>query len=138
MTVNAELYVEVQQFYANQMRLLDNLKIEDYAATFTPDGWIEHAHRNERAEGRATMIAGMYAALPRYKGVVVRHWFDHLVIDEADDGSLKVSYYTLVTRVDSDGHVVFEPTFTIDDVLVRINGVLHTKSRYIVKDTPTD
>src|SRR5215213_4369663 len=31
-TVNAELYTEVQQFYANQMRLLDNLKIEDYAA----------------------------------------------------------------------------------------------------------
>ena len=26
----------------------------------------------------------------------------------------------------------------IEIALVRINGVLHTKSRYIVKDTPTD
>ena len=138
MTVNAELYAEVQQFYANQMRLLDTLKIEDYAATFTPDGWIEHAHRNERATGRAEMIAGMYAALPRYKGVVVRHWFDHLVVEPASDGSLKVSYYTLVTRVNKEGQVVFEPTFTIDDVLVRVDGVLHTASRYIVKDTPDE
>lgn len=138
MTVNAELYTEVQQYYANQMRLLDNLKIEDYAATFTPDGWIEHAHRGERAEGRTAMIEGMYAALPRYKGVVVRHWFDHLIVEPSDDGSLKVSYYTLVTRVNKEGHVVFEPTFTIDDVLVRIDGKLHTKSRYIIKDTPAE
>src|SRR5262249_37694383 len=102
----AELYVEVQQFFARQMRLLDSLKIEEYAATFTADGEIVHAHRDERAKGRETMIAGMYAALPRYKGVVVRHWFDHLLIESAADGSLIVSYNSLVTRCDAEGKLV--------------------------------
>jgi actinorhodin biosynthesis protein ActVIA len=136
-SVTAELYVEVQTFFAKQMRLLDNLKIEEYAATFTPDGEIVHAHRDERAKGRETMIAGMYAALPRYKGVVVRHWFDHLLVEPAADGSLIVNYYTLVTRCDAEGKVVFEPTFTVTDTLVRgEDGQLYTQLRYIEKDTP--
>lgn len=135
--MNAELYVEVLTFYAKQMRLLDNLKIEEYAATFTPDGEIVHAHRDERAQGRETMIAGMYAALPRYQGVVVRHWFDHLLIEPAPDDSLTVNYYTLVTRTDTEGSVAFEPTFTVTDILVRgADGQLYTKSRYIERDTP--
>jgi len=137
--ITADLYVEVQTYYANQMRLLDSLKIEEYAATFTADGEIVHAHRDERAQGRETMIAGMYAALPRYKGVVVRHWFDHLLVEQGGDGSLTVNYYTLVSRTDAEGKVVFEPTFTVTDILVRgDDGQLYTKSRYIERDTPAE
>lgn len=132
----AELRAEVESFYAKQVRLLDGLQIEEYAQTFTVDGVVEHAHRGEKGTGREEMIAGMRAALPRYQGVVVRHWFDHLVIEPAADGSINVSYYTLVTRTDGEGRVVFEPTFTVDDVLVWEGGVLLTKSRYIERDTP--
>lgn len=134
--VNADLYFEVQTFYAKQVRLLDNLDIDGYADTFLEDGWVDHAHRNDKAIGREAMLAGMRAALPRYKGIAIRHWYDHMLIEAGDDGEIKTSYFSLVTRLDGEGKVVFEPTFAIDDVLVRVDGQLITKSRYIDIDRP--
>lgn len=134
--VNVAVHIEVQTFYAQQMRLLDALDVEGYAQTFTEDGVTDHAHRNEKVEGRAALIAGASAALPRYKGVAVRHWNDHYLIDEIDENTLKVSYASLVTRTTADGVVSFEPTFSIEDVLVRVDGRLYTKSRTIHRDLP--
>lgn len=137
--VTGDLYAEVQTFFARQMRLADGYDIKGFAATFTPDGVIEHASRGERLEGREALVANMEAALPRYEGLAVRHWFDKLLIEplpDDPDEAVKVSYYTLVTRVDASGTVTFEPTFTVEDVLVRRDGELATRSRVIHKDTP--
>lgn len=134
--VNVAVHIEVQTFYAQQMRLLDALDVEGYAQTFTEDGVTDHAHRGEKVEGRAALIAGASAALPRYKGVAVRHWNDHYLIEEVDENTLNVSYASLVTRTTADGQVSFEPTFSIEDVLVRIDGKLYTKSRTIHRDLP--
>lgn len=135
-TVTAEDYVEILDFYARQMRLLDDLKITEYSMTFTVDGVVNHAHRAERAVGRQAMIDGMRATLPRYEGVVARHWFDHLLIEPLDGSSWRVSYYTLVTRTDEAGLVAFEPTFTVTDELVRVGDEILTRSRVIHRDTP--
>ncbi|SDP62493.1 nuclear transport factor 2 family protein [Lentzea jiangxiensis] len=132
--VSVEVHIEVQTFYAQQMRLLDALDIEGYAQTFTEDGVTDHAHRGEKVEGRAALIAGANAALPRYRGVAVRHWNDHYLIDEADENTLNVTYCSLVTRTDAEGKVTFEPTFFIEDVLVRVDGQLRTKSRTVHRD----
>jgi hypothetical protein len=134
--VSAQTYFEVQTFYAQQMRLLDRLDVEGYAATFTEDGITDHAHRGEKVEGRAALIAGAKHALPRYKGVAVRHWNDHYLIEEIDENTLTVSYCSLVTRTTAEGKVDFEPTFAIEDVLVRVDGRLYTKSRTIHRDLP--
>lgn len=135
--VTGDVYAEVQTFYAQQMRRVDALDIEGFADTFTDDGEVVHAG-GQRQRGRAEMIAGMRAALPRYRDIAVRHWFDHLLIetDPADADILRVSYYTLVTQTDRDGNVTFQPTFTVDDVLVRVDGRLLTRSRVIHRDTP--
>jgi actinorhodin biosynthesis protein ActVIA len=130
-------YIEVKTFYALQMRLLDALDIEGYAATFTEDGVTDHAHRGEKVVGRAQLIAGAKAALPRYANGAVRHWNDHYVIEEVDDNTINVSYCSLVTRTDKAGNVTFEPTFFIEDVLVRVNGELQAKSRTIHRDEPS-
>ncbi|ACY98310.1 MULTISPECIES: nuclear transport factor 2 family protein [Thermomonospora] len=134
--VTAEDYVDILSFYARQMHLLDGLRLEEYADTFTPDGVVDHAHRGERVAGREAMLASMRAALPRYRGVVVRHWFDHLVIEPSGDG-WQVTYYSLVTRTDAAGKVEFEPTFTVRDELVRdADGRIRTRSRVIHRDKP--
>ncbi len=132
--VSVEVHIEVQTFYAQQMRLLDALDIEGYAQTFTEDGVTDHAHRGEKVEGRAALIAGANAALPRYRGVAVRHWNDHYLIEEAGENTLNVTYCSLVTRTDAEGKVTFEPTFYIEDVLVRTDGQLRTKSRTVHRD----
>jgi actinorhodin biosynthesis protein ActVIA len=40
--VSGDLYAEVQTFYARQMRRVDALDIEGFAATFTEDGVVVH------------------------------------------------------------------------------------------------
>ncbi|MFD7612829.1 nuclear transport factor 2 family protein [Streptomyces sp. NPDC059828] len=135
--VTGDVYAEVQTFYAHQMRRVDALDIEGFADTFTDDGEVVHAG-GHRQQGREEMIAGMKANLPRYQDIAVRHWFDHLLIevDQADADLLRVSYYTLVTQTNREGNVSFQPTFTVDDVLVRVDGRLLTRSRVIHRDEP--
>ncbi|MFI5807696.1 nuclear transport factor 2 family protein [Streptomyces sp. NPDC051561] len=135
--VSGDLYAEVQTFYAHQMRRVDSLDIEGFADTFTEDGAVVHAGGN-RQSGRAEMVAGMRASLPRYRGIAVRHWFDHLLIevDGNDADTVRVSYYTLVTLTDSEGKVSFQPTFTVEDELVRRGGQLYTRERVIHRDEP--
>ncbi|MEV6238708.1 nuclear transport factor 2 family protein [Lentzea sp. NPDC051838] len=132
--VSVEVHHEVLTFYARQMRLLDALDVDNYANTFTEDGVTDHAHRGEKVEGRAALIAGAKHALPRYKGVAVRHWNDHYLIDEVAENTFEVTYCSLVTRTDAEGKVTFEPTFFIEDVLVRVDGQLFTKSRTVHRD----
>ncbi|MFP3991511.1 nuclear transport factor 2 family protein [Streptomyces sp. E11-3] len=135
--VTGDLYAEVQTFYAWQMRRVDALDIEGFAETFTEDGEVVHAG-GQRQRGRAEMLAGMRASLPRYQDIAVRHWFGHLLIepDPDDPDTLHTSYYTLVTQTDREGNVSFQPTFTVNDVLIRQDGRLVTRSRVISKDTP--
>ncbi|MEC4015190.1 nuclear transport factor 2 family protein [Streptomyces sp. H27-D2] len=133
--VTGDLYAEVQTFYARQMRKVDSLDIEGFADTFTDDGFVVHS-TGERAQGREAMVAGMRASLPRYQDIAVRHWFGHLLIEPDGDDRLRVSYYTLVTQTSREGNVSFQPTFTVDDVLVRRDGRLLTLSRVIHRDTP--
>lgn len=135
--VSVTTYIEVKTFYALQMRLLDALDIEGYAATFTVDGITDHAHRGEKVVGRAQLIAGANAALPRYANGAVRHWNDHYLMEEVDENTINVSYCSLVTRTDKAGTVTFEPTFFIEDVLVRVDGGLQAKSRTIHRDEPS-
>ncbi|WP_106396541.1 nuclear transport factor 2 family protein [Actinocorallia populi] len=134
--VSADDYVDILDFYARQMHVLDALNLEAYADTFTEDGAVDHAHRGERVEGRAAMMRSMEAALPRYRDVAVRHWFDHLLIEPAENG-WHVVYYSLVTRTDAEGKVDFEPTFTVEDDLVRLgNGEIRTRLRVVHRDEP--
>lgn len=137
-TTSADVYVEVLTFYARQMRLLDALDVAGYANTFTEDGVTHHAHRDEKVVGREALIASSRTALPRYAGVAVRHWNDHYLIDPVDENTLRVSYRSLVTRTAVDGAVSFEPTFSVVDVLVRIDGELHARSRTIYRDLPAE
>ncbi len=134
--VSAEDYVRIRDFYARQMQLIDAFKLEDYADTFTADGGVDHAHRGQRIMGRENQLAFMRSALPRYQGVVVRHWFDHLLIEPTADG-WHVSYYSLVSRTDHTGAVTFEPTFTVNDELVcGADGQIRTRLRVIHQDKP--
>ena len=135
--VSGDLHAEVTTFYARQMRTVDALDVEGFADTFTDDGVVVHAN-GTRAEGRAQMVAGMIKNLPRYRDVALRHWFDHLIIEPMDEDTVSVSYYSLVTHTDREGKVTFEPTFTVEDVLVRREGQLFTKSRVIHRDLPVE
>lgn len=134
---SAELYVEVQTFFARQMRLLYARDLEGYVGTFTEDGVLEHASRDDRQQGRAQLLASLLRALPHYRGEIVRHWYDKLVVEPQDDGSVRVEYYALVSRTNAAGAVRFEPTFSVTETLVRQDGELRTQRRVVTRDTPS-
>lgn len=156
-SVSADVYVEVQQFYARQMPLLEERRLEEFLQTLTEDGSIEHRPGGWKLEGRKVLLEEMQArrgdaekplvaeVSPReardqgiayYDGLVYRYWFDRMRIDPVDDDTLHVRYQAIVSMTDHAGKVSFEPTTVVEDVLVRVDGVLHTRSRLVTHDSP--
>ncbi|MFD7810637.1 nuclear transport factor 2 family protein [Streptomyces cellulosae] len=131
--VPADVYVEVQQFYAAQMRLLDSNDFEGFGATFTEDGAFRPAGGG-LLEGPAAIARAAAAAAGRFQGGQPRHWFDMLTVDRTEDGSLHTSYYAVVSVTAADGRNVHEPSVVVRDVLTWTDGGLRNASRTIRRD----
>lgn len=133
-TDRAQIHAEVQHFYARQIRLLDAADIDGFAATFTEDGRMHHASRDDDVRGRAAIVESLRANFAQHQGVVPRHWFDKLLIEPAGGNAVTVSYYALVSLTHPDLSVTFLPTCLVDDLLVVEDGQLFTKTRDITRD----
>jgi actinorhodin biosynthesis protein ActVIA len=134
--VTPELYVEIQQYYARQMPLLEELDIERFGLTFTEDAVFEHVPDGWSMRGRGQLVEATRANTARYGETIFRHWFENRVIEPCDDGTVRVSYTALVSLTAPDGTVSFEPSCTVRDELVRgADGVLRTRHRRLRHDT---
>ncbi|HZM78185.1 MAG TPA: nuclear transport factor 2 family protein [Candidatus Limnocylindrales bacterium] len=156
---SADLYLEIQLFYARQMPLLEARKLEEFLETFTEDGYIEHRPNGWKLVGRKQLLIEMTARrgdpdkpkveeisardareqnIAYYDGLVYRYWFDRIRVQILGDGAYQVNYQAIVTMTDrATGKVSFEPTTTVEDVLVRgADGELQTRSRTVTHDTP--
>lgn len=131
-----ELYVEVQQFYARQMQLLDGGALEGYAATFTEDGEFAHTPQRPAARTRDGIVKDLREFQKRFDNdpVVRRHWFNMLCLDPQDDDTIWATYYALVVTTRPGRNVTIAPSCVVHDVLVRQNGSLLTKSRRVEHD----
>lgn len=134
--VSAELYTEIQMFYAHQMPLLEERRVEEFALTFTEDGVYAHAKDGWELVGREKLVTEIRASLPHYGTSVFRHWFDKTVVEPVDEATYKVTFRSLVSITDEAGQVTFEPSATVEDVLVRRDGRLLSKSRVVRHDIP--
>jgi actinorhodin biosynthesis protein ActVIA len=134
--VPTDLYVEVQQFYAHQMQALDGGDFETYSRTFTEDGEFRHTPGREPARGRATIVAELVEFHRRYEDDPVRrrHWFNHVDVVAESDGSLRSTVYALVVTVRPGAKPDIAPSCVVNDVLVRQDGELLTRSRYVEHD----
>src|SRR5688572_15094429 len=131
-----DLYVEVQQFYATQMHKLDGGAFEDYAATFTEDGEFVHTPQQPPARTRAGIVAELHRFHERFADdpVIRRHWFNMLSVDPQDDGTIHTTYYALVVTTRPERNVTIAPSCVVNDVLVRADGALLTRSRIVDHD----
>ena len=154
--ISADLYVEVQQFYARQMPLLEERRLPEFLQTLTDDCTLEHRPFGWRFEGKAELLkemterrgdagkplAGETSArrareenIAYYDGIVYRYWFDRMLIEPIDEHTLKVRYQAIVSLTAADGKVNFEPTTVVDDVLVRRDGQWYTRDRVVTHDS---
>jgi actinorhodin biosynthesis protein ActVIA len=142
---HAELYIEVQEFYARQIRLHDTGRIEEWAATFTEDGQIQHLpehavdHRVGKSliRGRAELADAMKKIVKRLAEdkIQQRHWYTTMTVEPRDDGAIETSFYAVVNWIKRGGKPVPEVHTHARDVLVRDgNGNLRVHSRTLKHD----
>lgn len=133
-----DLYVEIQQFYAGQVRHLDAMRADEFAATFAVDGVFHHAPGTPPLRGRQTIAEGIdryqrerYTNDPCQR----RHWFNMLQVFPQEDGTVATEYYALVLLT-RPGQPVPEaaPSCFVRDVLVREDGHLRTRERIVLPD----
>ncbi|MEU2287214.1 nuclear transport factor 2 family protein [Streptomyces sp. NPDC013178] len=133
------LYLEVQQFYAHQMQLLDDRACDEWAATFTPEGVFAANGLPAPAKGRQTIAAAARAAGERLaaEGLVHRHWLGMLTVLPQPDGTVSARSYALViqTRIGGGGTAELHRSTLCEDRLVRgEDGSLLVLERKVTRD----
>jgi len=139
LTDAAVLYTQVQQFYAHQVALLDDLRAEEFAATLTVAGIFAPSPATPPLHGRTAIAAALRAAHERKFGtepVRRRHWFTLLRLDPGPAGTLRTRCSTLVAVTRPwDPHPVIGPSAVVEDVLVHgDDGALFTLERRVTPD----
>ncbi|MEW1905569.1 MULTISPECIES: nuclear transport factor 2 family protein [unclassified Streptomyces] len=134
----ADPYVEAQRFYARQAELLDGLRAEAFAETFTEDGTLSPSPVRKKSVGRGEIARSLRAAHHARFGtepVRRRHWYGMLQVDERPDGTLRARFASMVW-VTRPWNPVSEPgtSALVEDVLVRDGDRLLVRERRITPD----
>ncbi|MFI8931152.1 nuclear transport factor 2 family protein [Streptomyces sp. NPDC053474] len=130
------LYQEVLEFYARQMRSLDEGRVTEWAATFTEDGVFSAQAHPRPQEGREAIRQGAAEAVRRLaeRGVRRRHWLGMLDVTRHGDGSLTARSYAQVIDTPIGGQAAVELSCTCEDLLVREGDRLLVRHRRVDRD----
>ncbi|MFV0129259.1 nuclear transport factor 2 family protein [Streptomyces sp. HMX112] len=135
--VSAELYAQVQQFYARQMGLLDDGRPDEWAETFTEDAVFQEASRlSEPLRGRDAIRVSARARKERLAadGIDFRHWLGMLSVTPGEDGSLRARSYALAMRVPRGGALDIFASVVCHDQLVPVEGTWQVRHRDLTHD----
>jgi SnoaL-like protein len=135
-TVSADVYAEVQNFYARHMHMLDSGDAAGWAATFTPDGSFAPPSLPEPVVGRAALEAGVRNAAENLaaKGETHRHLMSMVEVEQRADGVLDVVSYTQVVVTPHGGQTRLDLMCVCHDELVRADGHLFVHRRRVTRD----
>nr|MCY0979854.1 nuclear transport factor 2 family protein [Streptomyces tirandamycinicus] len=118
--VPAETYVAVQQFYARQMRLLDERRAGEWAETFAEDGVFVQNTAPEPLRGREAVAEAVRRNLARTADAPEqrRHVFSMLTVVPGPDGSLSTRCYAQVLVTPAGGPTRLHLSAVCEDELV--------------------
>ncbi|MFC9745666.1 nuclear transport factor 2 family protein [Streptomyces niveus] len=127
--------IEIQQFYARHMQLLDGGSARAWARTFTPDGTFAAPSMTEPVRGRADIAAGARAAVRDRAAAreTHRHWVNMTLTREVADGVEAVSYVQILATSHGAAPQV-RLSCVMRDRLVRRDGRLLVAERRISRD----
>ncbi|MFF3019883.1 nuclear transport factor 2 family protein [Streptomyces sp. NPDC057939] len=135
--VPAELYAQVQQFYARQMGLIDDGRPDEWAETFTEDAVFQEASRlNEPLRGRVAIRDSSRARQRRLEEdkLDFRHWLGMLDVRPQSDGSLRTRSYALAMRIPRGGALDIFASVVCNDHLVQVDGTWKVADRDLHHD----
>ncbi|MER6343679.1 nuclear transport factor 2 family protein [Streptomyces sp. NPDC001595] len=135
-TVSSAFYAQVQHFYARQMQALDNGRLEEYADSFTKEGSFQHTPGVDPVVGRDAILAELRSFLKKYEDDPTRrrHYFNQMVLDPQDDGSVRSTVYALIVRVRPNERPEVWPSTVVHDVLDTTDGGILLRSRSVSYD----
>lgn len=131
-----DLYGRIQEFYAEQMHLLDAGATEEWAATFTHDGVFAANGLPAPAHGRAAIAAGArqsVEALAR-AGLVNRHWLGMLRLTPEPAGAVRARCYAMVIQTPRGGGSSIFRSTVCTDLLVPAGDSWLVRDRQITRD----
>ncbi|UQU67665.1 nuclear transport factor 2 family protein [Couchioplanes caeruleus] len=134
---SSSLYLEVQQFYARHMQLLDSGRAGEWAETFTEDAVFAPEHAPEPTVGRAALAAAVQRSHEKLvaDGEVRRHWHGMVDVAPGPDGTLRVRCYALIVGTRVGGTPGLLMSCVCEDVMVRDgDGGLLVRERRVTKD----
>ncbi|PYC83788.1 hypothetical protein C7C46_08555 [Streptomyces tateyamensis] len=135
-TRQAVTYYQVQQFYAQQMRLLDSGEAERWADTFTEDGVFHQNVDPAPLAGRSAIAVAARRRIETIKSdsLTRRHWLAMLEVDEQPDGRVRTRYYAMAMATPAGGRLEVYVSTVSEDVLVRSGDSWLVEHRYVVHD----
>lgn len=133
--VDPALYNTVLHFYAYQVQLLDSGEIERWVSTFTEEGVFEMSDR-EPWRGQADINARMRSGWDRIAadGVRRRHWLGMVVVEYADEQTVRTRYYASIVATPVGGAPSVTLSTLVEDVLVREGTGLKLHYRRVSHD----
>jgi len=131
-----ELYVQIQQFYAYHMRMLDSGAAQEWADTFTEDGIFEPPSAPSPIVGRAALAAGVREAVVQLAalGEQHRHILISLDVTPGPDGKTEVRSYAQIVATLRGGSPRIHLMCAMHDHLVTENGELRVAHRRVTRD----
>ncbi|WP_261719655.1 nuclear transport factor 2 family protein [Streptomyces sp. FZ201] len=134
--MTAGLFQQIQQFYARQMRLLDNGAVEEWAATFTEDGVFDQ-NVAEPLTGRTTIAVAAQKRVDQLvaEGVTRRHWLGMLEVEPEDEhGVVHTRYYAFSLATERGGSPRITASTYAEDTLVRHEDGWLVRYRHVTHD----
>jgi len=115
----AELYQQVQQFYARQMQLLDDGEVDAWADTFTEDGVFAANAQPEPTVGREAIVAAARKATEQFaaQGIQRRHWLGMVSVTGQEGTTVTARCYALVIETPRGGQSAIRVSTLCEDVL---------------------
>jgi hypothetical protein len=134
--VSPEVYVEIQQFYARQMQLLDEARTHEWAETFTDDGVFAANAHPEPVRGRQEIAAASTKARAALKaaGLQHRHWLGMLDAKTTEDGGIIAHSYAVVVETPRGGTPMIKHSTHCADLLVHDGAQWLVRRRQITRD----
>lgn len=132
----ATLYQEIQQFYAQQMHLLDDGRAQEWSLTFTEDGVFGANAHPQAFEGREAIAdsAGRACADYAARGVQRRHWLGMVSVEDRGGDAAYARCYALVLETERGGAPVIRASTSCEDRLVRVDGQWLVQDRRVTRD----
>lgn len=132
----ADVYAEVNQFYARQMYLLDCGRVEEWVQTFTEDGVFDPPSAPEPIQGRDRLIVGARRAVAELAGTGEqrRHLLLSIDVEQQAGETLQIRSYAQVIGTPRGGDPVLRLICVTHDLLVREGRALKVRHRRVTRD----